>query len=80
MYHDLLEKGYTHDEVADLFRALAPHMTAPLTDDSPWLKIRSKVFQPGSSAPASRRQDMKNLTDEIAEWIDPGDRAEWLMD
>lgn len=77
-YHDLTEKGYNEDEISDLFRAIAPHMSAPLAADSPWLTIRSKVYTVGASAPASRRQDMTYLADEIASWIDPENRPAWL--
>jgi hypothetical protein len=79
VYHDLTAKGYGEDEITGLFAAMAPHMSAPLAPDSPWLTIRSKVFTVGSSAPASRRQDMTFLADEIASWIELDDRPQWLV-
>jgi hypothetical protein len=79
-YYELTEKGYSDDEVADLFGKLAPHTSAPLAAGSPWLTIRSKVFFANASAPASRHQDMRYLADEIASWIDPDDQPMWLSD
>lgn len=79
VYYELTEKGYSDDEIADLFKALAPHMAAPLAADSPWLTIRPKVFSAGASAPTSRRQDLKNLTDEIVGWVEADDRPAWLV-
>ena len=71
VYHELWNKGYDDEEVVDLFRKLAPHMGAPLAKDNPWVAdIKSGVFTAGSSAPTSRRQDLRSLTEEMASWID----------
>jgi DNA-sulfur modification-associated len=78
VYYELLQKGYSDEEIADFFAILSKYMDAPITDASPWLTIRSKVFSAGAMAPTARRQDLRSLTDEIAEWIDPADRPDWL--
>ena len=77
VYYELRAKGY-EDEIAEFFRLLAPHMVAPIPDDSEWLDIRTKVFTAGATAPAARAQDLRNLTNEIASWIDDDDRPVWL--
>ena len=80
VYHDLIEQNYSEEEITDLFKRLAPWMAAPIPADSPWVRsIRSQVFDPGASAPRSRRQDLTSLNKEIAEWIDEGDRPDWLV-
>jgi hypothetical protein len=78
VYYDLTEAGYSDEEITDLFRKLAPWTTAPIPPESPWLTIRSQVFDPGASAPRSRRQDLRALNDEIASWIDIDNRPRWL--
>jgi hypothetical protein len=78
VYHDLIEAGYSDEEITDLFRNLAPWMTAPIPSDSPWLTLRTPVFDPGASAPRSRRQELRALNDEIASWIDAENRPRWL--
>jgi hypothetical protein len=77
-YEGLLEKGYSDDEITDLYRDMAPFMAAPIQANSPLLKLHSPVFLPGASAPTSRAQDLRSLTDEIIGWIDPEDRPSWL--
>jgi len=80
VYHDLIEQNYSEEEITDLFKRLAPWMAAPIPADSPWVRsIRSQVFDPGASAPRSRRQDLTNLNKEIAEWIDEENRPDWLV-
>jgi hypothetical protein len=79
VYYDLIEKGYSDEEVGDLFGLLAHHMTAPIDRKSPWLTIRSKVFAEGAMAPTARRQDLRNLGEEIADWIDSDNRPSWLV-
>ncbi len=74
---ELTSRGY-EDEIMDFFRLLAPHMEAPIPAHSEWLEIRTKVFAAGATAPAARAQDLRNLTSEIASWIDPDDRPAWL--
>jgi hypothetical protein len=77
VYHRLIEQGYDDDEITEFFGKLEPHMGAPVTASSPWVaQLRSGVFSPGASAPTSRRQDLKNLTDEVAGWMDTA--PEWL--
>jgi hypothetical protein len=79
VYRELAEKGYSGDEVTDLFRDMAPFMSAPIAASSPLLKLRSQVFTAGASAPTARAQDLRNLTDEIVSWIDAEDRPDWLQ-
>lgn len=78
VFYDLSKKGYSDEEITELFSRLAPFMKAPLDTDSQWLTIRSNVFQRGTSAPTARAQDLRSLTEEIADWIDPGMQPDWL--
>jgi hypothetical protein len=71
VYYELWKNGYDDEEVVDFFKKVAPHTGAPLPENSPWVtKLRSGVFAAGSSAPTSRRQDLRSLTEEIVSWID----------
>jgi hypothetical protein len=65
VYHEL-SKGMTDDEISDFFRQLSPHVSAPITEGSPWLN--TGVFAVGASAPSARRQDLENLTASIIAW------------
>jgi hypothetical protein len=71
-----LSKEKSDDEIGDFFAKLAPHMGAPLTAASQWLKIPGEVFSPGTTAPKARSQDLRRLTDTIVSWArtEPG----WL--
>ncbi len=80
VFYDLDKKGYSDEEIAELFTRLSVFMNAPLAADSPWLTIRSAVFQPGASAPTARAQDLRSLTEEISEWIDPRMQPGWLAE
>jgi hypothetical protein len=64
-FHELT-KNLDDDEVTDYFRALAPHMGAPIETGSHWLE--TGVFQVGASAPTARYQDLKELTDALVKW------------
>ena len=80
-YHELGRKGYTDDEIAEFFGKLAPAMAAPVTSKSPWMKTKAAkagVFAEGAMAPTARRQDIRNLADEIADWMDSPARPSWL--
>jgi hypothetical protein len=78
VYQELNRKGYADDEIADFYSMLAPTMKAPLTSDSPWLTIRNRVFSEGAMAPTARAQDLRNLSEEIADWMDSARRPTWL--
>jgi hypothetical protein len=78
VFHQLSQEGYSDDEISEFLGALAPMMTAPIGASSPWLEIRTKAFSEGAMAPTARAQDLKNLTAEIADWIDADKRPTWL--
>lgn len=62
-------------EVVRFFQGLAPHMAAPVREDSIWLG-ETKQFSLGDSAPRASAQDLKELTTTIRNWaIEP---PEWL--
>ena len=62
-------------EVVRFFQGLAPHMSAPVREDSIWLG-ETKQFSLGDSAPRASAQDLKELTTTVRKWaIDP---PEWL--
>ena len=65
------------DEVGEFFALLAPHMNAPVGEESIWVEhVPNDVFAVGSSAPRSRRQDLKLLRDAMVEWATK--EPEWL--
>ncbi len=60
---------FEDDEVGEFFALLAPHMETPVAEDSIWIShVPNEVFAVGSSAPRSRRQDLKQLRDSLVEW------------
>jgi len=60
---------FEDDEVGEFFALLAPHMDTPVAEDSIWIShVPNEVFAVGSSAPRSRRQDLKQLRDSLVEW------------
>ena len=63
-------------EVIDFFKSLAPFMSAPLREDSVWVREAPQQFAPGDSAPRSSSRDLKELTTKVRNWaINP---PEWL--
>lgn len=70
VYHELLnDHGFTKAQVADYFSILAPHMSAPIHENTIWARHTVEgVFDPGSSAPNGRRQDIRSLTTSLVEW------------
>ena len=62
-------------EVVHFFQSLAPHMSAPVTEDSIWVR-HTEQFAPGTVAPGARAQELKALTATVRNWaITP---PEWL--
>ena len=63
-------------EVVRFFQSLAPHMVAPLPEDSIWVREAPQQFAPGTSAPRVTSRDLRELTTTARNWaIDP---PEWL--
>jgi len=67
VYHELV-KEIPEEAVGDFFAKLAPHMGAPLREDSPWVKIEGEIFSVGTTAPKARYQDLERLTETIVGW------------
>lgn len=68
-------RSRSRGEVVRFFQGLAPHMSAPVREDSIWLG-ETKQFSLGDSAPRASAQDLKELTTAIRNWaIEP---PEWL--
>jgi hypothetical protein len=75
VYHELSTEK-SEDEIGDFFTKLVPHMGAPLTDASVWVKVPGGIFSPGTTAPKARSQDLRHLTDTIVSWATS--EPEWL--
>jgi hypothetical protein len=76
-YYELRRNGFDEDTLVAFFTTLNPHTTAPVTEESIWVtKVPGEIFTPGASAPRSRRQDLRQLTDTIASWATTS--PEWL--
>lgn len=75
VYYELARER-SDDDIAGFFAKLSPHMTAPVTDDSPWVRIEGEVFSAGAVAPRARRQDLVTLTQAIVEWA--RSEPEWM--
>ena len=72
-----LRRNFEDDDLAAFFATLEPHMAAPVSEESIWVtKVPGEIFTPGASAPRSRRQDLRQLTDTIASWATTA--PEWL--
>lgn len=61
----------THEEAVAYFQELAPHMSVPLSPDSPWFE--TGVFpEPKAGkdvrAPGARAQELKSLADQLTDW------------
>jgi hypothetical protein len=61
-----LAKDMSDDDIRDFFARLAPHMSAPVEDASPWMD--TGVFREGAMAPNARRQDLETLANAIVSW------------
>lgn len=78
VYHDLThDDGWQAEDVMEFFTALDPLMSAPVTEESPWVsQIAEDIFTPGATAPTARRQDLKRLTETLRAWA--LNRPAWL--
>lgn len=66
-YHELRKQKLEDEDIASFFASLDPHMAAPVAEESIWVtQVPSEIFTAGASAPRSRRQDLRQLTDTIA--------------
>lgn len=71
VYFELVEAEYSSDEIADFFSQLAPHMAAPVTKSSLWMKTDAKDdFAVGAMAPLAKSTYLKHLTEQIASWYE----------
>jgi hypothetical protein len=72
VYYELRKQELDEEQISDFYTRLNPHMNAPLTTDSIWVRELADIFSEGASAPKSRRQDLRQLTDTITGWaVDP---------
>ncbi|MBA3375305.1 MAG: hypothetical protein H0U00_05755 [Actinobacteria bacterium] len=77
VYHELREQELEDEEIASFYATLDPHMAAPVAEESIWVaNVPGEIFTPGASAPRSRRQDLRQLTDTITSWA--MEMPEWL--
>jgi DNA-sulfur modification-associated len=71
VYFEFVEADYSSDDVSEFFSQLAPHMKAPITADSLWMKTDAKQdFTIGAMAPLAKSTNLKHLTEEIVRWSD----------
>lgn len=70
VYGELVDRYKMDDEeISDYFQLLAPHTEGPVAQESIWIqKVSDDVFQVGSLAPRSRRQDLKVVKDTLVTW------------
>lgn len=63
------QNDWEEEDIAEFFSALAPHLGAPVSADSIWVKhVPGEIFSEGALAPKARRQDLKSLVDTITSW------------
>lgn len=69
-YFELLhDHGFSKEQVETYFTALGKHMVAPIHENTIWAQHTAEgVFDPGSSAPNGRRQDIRSLTTSLVDW------------
>jgi hypothetical protein len=77
-YHELRSNHAFSDQmVEDYFTALAPHMAAPVHDNSIWRQHTPEdTFNLNSFGPNGRRQDIMNLSEAMWGWA--VDKAEFV--
>lgn len=69
VFYQLRENDCSDDEIAEFFARLAPHMTAPVAEDSLWrTTAASQEIQERATGPMARAQSLKYLTQEITRW------------
>lgn len=68
-YHNLSEKEVPEDDIAAFFQTLAPHMTAPVSDDGLWRNTEARRdFEQDASAPVMRTQNLQHLVNVVTSW------------
>jgi hypothetical protein len=70
-WHELKEDGWSADEIAEAYEALAPGMVAPVYPDAKDTWFATGLFpanESGAISPTSRAQDLKRLSGIIADW------------
>ncbi len=77
-YHALIEEEWQDDDIAAFFAELEPYTAAPVNEASPWVSQTADIFIPGATAPRSRRQDLKRLTETLRAWA--LHRPAWLAE
>ncbi len=77
VYHSLMhEHAFSKAMVQSYFEQLAPHMEAPVYPGSIWLEHTEGIFDDGARGPHSRRQDLRQLRDDMVDWAI--DKPKWL--
>jgi hypothetical protein len=67
-YYELITlRSWDPSLVSAFFMSLAPHMSAPVSEDSIWM-THTDVFALNTSGPRGRRQDLKALRDALVDW------------
>jgi hypothetical protein len=67
VYYELANKhSMSDDEIQEFFSKLAPFMSAPVKQGSPWME--AKVFSEGAMAPQARGGNLRALTDITVRW------------
>lgn len=76
IYWDLVvQRDWSAEDMQAFFAKLAPHMTAPVYEESIWLKY-TEEFDEDARAPRSRRQDSAALEKRMVDWALL--KPEWL--
>jgi hypothetical protein len=79
VYHELAgtDRAWEPEQVGAFFKKLAPHMGAPIYEESIWTE-HTKLFDDGAMAPHGRRQDLAELSDILLSWA--LDTPKWLLE
>ncbi|AOS64963.1 DNA sulfur modification protein DndB [Actinoalloteichus hymeniacidonis] len=68
-YHQLTESGVPAEEIAVFFSRLSPHMNAPISGESFWLRHETKSdFSLGQSSPSMLTQNLQHLVGVLTKW------------
>lgn len=63
------QHSWEEEEIGEFLATLAPHLGAPVTAESIWVKhVPGEIFSEGALAPKARRQDLRSLVDTITSW------------
>ena len=77
VYYDLLKfHAFDPEMVEKFFKKLAPHVEAPVYEGSIWREHMHELFSDGAMGPHSRRQDLKQLNDDLVDWA--VSKPKWL--